>query len=119
MAASPGAPAPLPLPRPDRAEVVVDPPGDGEGSWAGAPCALLDDGAFFLAYRVRRPVGQGRGVGVVVARSSDGVAFETIDLIEKDALGAESLERPWLMRLADGGWRLYVSGATPGTLHWW
>jgi len=51
--------------------------------------------------------------------SSDGVAFETIDVIEKDALGAESLERPWLMRLPGGGWRLYGSGATPGTLHWW
>ena len=40
-------------------------------------------------------------------------------MLEKDDIGAESLERPGLVRLPDGGWRLYVSGATPGTLHWW
>ena len=37
----------------------------------------------------------------------------------KDRFGAESLERPALVRTAEGRWRLYVSGATPGTKHWW
>ena len=37
----------------------------------------------------------------------------------KDRFGAESLERPALVRTADGRWRLYVSCATPGSKHWW
>ena len=37
----------------------------------------------------------------------------------KDRFGAESLERPALVRTPDGRWRLYVSCATPGTKHWW
>jgi hypothetical protein len=37
--------------------------------------------------------------------------------LAKDRFGAESLERPALVRL-DSGWRLYVSCATPGSKHW-
>jgi hypothetical protein len=109
----------VPVPDPERAQVVVEPPGDGEGHWAGAPSAVRLDGTTYLAYRLRRPVGEGRGHAVVVARSADGVSFETLDVIEKEQLGAESLERPALVPLPGGGWRLYLSGATPGTLHWW
>ena len=108
-----------PIPRADQADVAIDPPGDGPGFWAGAPTAVLAHGTFYLAYRLRRPVGDGRGYAVHIARSDDGVAFETIAVLEKDDVGAESLERPALVALPGGGWRLYVSGATPGTLHWW
>src|SRR5215203_3045245 len=45
----------------ETAPVVVEPERPGPGSWAGAPSAVADDGAVFLAYRLRRPVGQGRG----------------------------------------------------------
>ena len=38
--------------------------------------------------------------------------------IERDAFATDSLERPALVRRPDGGWRLYLSLATPGTLHW-
>jgi hypothetical protein len=117
--AGPDGPPSLPVPQPDRAQVVVAPPGDGPGHWAGAPSAVGKEGDVYLAYRLRRPVGAGRGYAVVVARSSDGRTFETIDVLEKGFMGAESLERPALVPLPDGGWRLYVSGATPGTLHWW
>ncbi len=82
-----------PLPRFDHAKVVVGPPGDGPGYWAGAPSALLVDGVFYLAYRLRRPVGQGRGFATVVARSHDGERFEPLAMVPKDAFGAESLER--------------------------
>ncbi len=99
--------------------MVIDPPGTGPGYWAGAPSAVAVDGVTYLAYRLRRPVGDGRGYAVVVARSEDGVAFETVTVLEKEALGTESLERPAIVPLPDGTWRLYVSGATPGTLHWW
>ena len=38
-------------------------------------------------------------------------------VLPKDRFAAESLERPALVR-TDGGWRLYVSCATPGSRHW-
>jgi hypothetical protein len=99
-------------------EVAVEPPAAGPGAWVGAPSALLVDGTYWLAYRVRLPVGAGRGVANVVARSSDGVRFETVAVVDKEEFGAESLERPALVRTPDGRWRLYVSCATPGTKHW-
>jgi len=76
-----------------------------------------DDG-IFLAYRLRRPVGQGRGYAVVVAFAADGVRFEAIASIGVDEMDTESLERPGLVRLPDGRWRLYLSCATTGTKHW-
>ncbi len=100
-------------------DLVVGPPAALPGAWAGAPSAVLDpDGGVVLAYRLRRPVGQGRGFANVVARSADGVAVETVAVVGKDRFGGESLERPALVRTPEGRWRLYVSVATPGTKHW-
>jgi hypothetical protein len=73
---------------------------------------------MYLAYRVRRPADPGRGVDVVVARSDDQFHFEPVAAISKELVGAESLERPALVRTLDGRWRLYLSCATPGTKHW-
>jgi hypothetical protein len=100
------------------AVTVVDAPGSGPGYWAGAPSAVHADGTWYLAYRLRRPVGRGRGYANVVASSRDGERFETLCVLDRDSFGAESLERPALVRRPDGGWRLYVSAATPGSLHW-
>jgi hypothetical protein len=55
---------------------------------------------------------------VAVARSRDGVRFETLLTIGREAFGAESLERPALVPGPGGTWRLYLSCATPGTKHW-
>jgi hypothetical protein len=99
--------------------VVVRAPEDPRpGAWAGGPSAQLVDGTWWLAYRLRRPVGDGRGYANVVARSVDGVAFSPVVELSKDAFGAESLERPALVHTPDGRWRLYVSCATPGSKHW-
>jgi len=98
--------------------VVLAPESPGPGSWAGAPSALLHDGLIYLAYRLRRPIGHGRGFANVVARSRDGLHFDTIATLGKDAFGAESLERPALAVTADGTWRAYISAATRGTKHW-
>ena len=106
------------IPMPARSVVAVPPPGSGPGMWAGAPSALCDGGEIYLAYRLRRPIGQGRGYAVVVARSADGEHFETVSTVTKEQLSAESLERPALIRTAGGTWRLYLSCATPGTKHW-
>ena len=113
----------VPLPSVEQGHVVVPAPGPGAGNWAGAPHAILDAGAYWLSYRQRRAVGperdQARGVETVVARSEDGERFETVARIEREAFGTDSFERPCLVRRPDGGWRLYVCCATPGSKHWW
>ena len=108
----------LPLPRWEDSTVVVEPPGDEPGAWSGAPSTVVAGGEIYLAYRVRLPIGAGRGVANVVARSRDGVTFTKVAEVTKDRFGAESLERPALVRTPEGRWRLYVSAATPGTKHW-
>jgi hypothetical protein len=108
----------FPLPRWTGAEIVVAPPASGAGAWAGAPSAGRSGDDIYLAYRLRRPIGEGRGVANVVARSADGVHFTTVAEISKDRFGGASLERPALVVTPNGRWRLYVSVATPGTKHW-
>lgn len=98
--------------------VAIEPPGDEPGTWAGAPSAVRDGDQIVLAYRLRRPIGHGRGYAVAIARSADGVEFETIQVITKEEMDTESLERPTLVRTPSGAWRLYLSCATWGTKHW-
>ncbi|GAB3253233.1 hypothetical protein [Kineosporia babensis] len=100
-------------------QVCIDAPGAGPGHWAGAPSVCFEDGVFWLAYRVRRPLDAGRGVAVTIARSEDGVHFETVASVGRDIFGAASLERPALLKTAEGGWRLYLSCSTPNSKHWW
>jgi hypothetical protein len=102
----------------DEAAVAVVPEDARPGGWAGGPSALLVDGVWWLAYRLRRPIGEGRGYANVVARSADGITFEQVVRIGRDEFAAESLERPALVHTPEGRWRLYVSCATPGTKHW-
>jgi hypothetical protein len=106
------------MPRPERSVVAIATPGPGRGTWAGAPSAVCGDDGIYMAYRLRRPEGMGRGHTVAVARSADGVHFETLLEIGREAFGAESLERPALVATPEGTWRLYLSCATPGTKHW-
>jgi len=115
LAGEPGASL---LPHPDESTVVIAPPGDGAGFWAGAPSAALGDDGIYLAYRLRRPLAAGRGYAIAVARSVDGVRFQTLATIRREEVGADSLERPGLVRDRSGRWRLYLSCATPGTKHW-
>lgn len=107
----------LPVPGTGRASVAVPAPGRGSGWWAGAPSAALDgDGAIVLAYRLRDR--DRRGGAVVIARAVDGEGFATELVLDKERFGAESLERPALVRTAEGGWRLYVCCATAHSAHW-
>src|SRR5690349_17186456 len=115
---SAGGPEAALLPRPDESTVVIAPPAPGLGYWAGAPSAAPGDDGNYLACRMRRPIGAGRGYAIAVARSTDGVHFETLTTVGRDEVGAESLERPELVRDRSGRWRLYLSCATPGTKHW-
>ncbi|MFI7468750.1 hypothetical protein [Nonomuraea sp. NPDC049646] len=105
---------PLPDPGKERHAVAVAAPGRGPQQWAGAPSAALDaDGTYVLAYRVRA----GGEDHNAVARSTDGERFTTVAVLPRG--GAAMVERPALVRLPSGLWRLYVSCATPGTRHWW
>lgn len=106
------------LPRPQEAAIAIAPPGDGPGYWAGGPSAVVADDGVYLAYRLRRPIGLGRGYANAIAFSRDGVRFEPLIVIGKDEMDAESLERPELVQLPNGQWRLYISCATTGTKHW-
>ncbi|MCU1600683.1 MAG: hypothetical protein JWO22_1392 [Frankiales bacterium] len=103
----------------DRSELVLEPPFAGPGFWVGGPSALLHEGTWWLAYRLRRPVDKGRGYANVVARSDDGVRFTTVATVTSEAMGTASLERPALVVRPDGGWRLYVSCSTVNSKHWW
>ncbi|GAA0851755.1 hypothetical protein GCM10009525_78410 [Streptosporangium amethystogenes subsp. fukuiense] len=106
------------LPDPGRSTVAIEPARPGVGHWAGAPSAVASDGLIYLAYRLRRPVGEGRGYAVAVARSTDGERFETLLTIDRREMDTESLERPTLVRTPEGRWRLYLSCATYDTKHW-
>ncbi len=107
------------LPRPSDAVLAIAAPGPGSGFWAGGPSAVAADGGVYLAYRLRRPLGEGRGYAVAIAFAPDGVTFgPPLTVIAKEELATESLERPELVRLPDGGGRLYLSCATTGTKHW-
>lgn len=109
----------VPIPSYDAVRVVVPAPAAGAGNWAGAASAVLVDGVFWLTWRVRRPLTDGRGVAVQVARSTDGERFEVVAEVRREAFGAESFERPVLVPVPGPGWRLYLSCATPGSKHWW
>ena len=108
----------FPLPDPARAVVTVKAPGQGPGYWAGAPSSALDeDGTFVVAYRVRN--GHEGNDETVVARSVDGERFTTVATLDETYFAAQAVERPTVVRLERGRWRLYVCCATPGTKHWW
>ncbi len=102
----------------DAGETVLRPADPGPGSWVGGPSAVAADGLIYLAYRLRRPVGEGRGYANVVASSADGRHFSALAVIERDRHHCDSLERPCLLRTEEGEWRLYISCATPGSKHW-
>jgi hypothetical protein len=109
----------FPLPGGGRAVVAAPAPGAGRGWWAGSSCAALDeDGTFVVAYRVRTGE-RGRGSNVV-ARSEDGERLTTVATLDQARVGAQSMERPALVRTDEGRWRLYVCPASPApSKHWW
>jgi hypothetical protein len=105
------------VPKYEHSTTVIEPPTDEPGAWAGAPSALLVDGTIWMAYRPRRP-GNARGYSNVLARSDDGLRFQTVFELKKERFGAMSLERPALVLTPEGRWRMYVSCATPNSKHW-
>jgi hypothetical protein len=106
------------FPLPGTGVVAAPAPGAGPGYWAGAPCAVLDDGGgFVVAYRVRN--GHDGNDQTVIARTADGEHLTTVGTLDEGDFGAMGMERPALARTDDGRWRLWVCSATPDSAHWW
>lgn len=109
-----------------RGVVAVPPPAPDAGFWAGSPSACRDGGDIVLAYRLRRPVGHGRGYAIAVGRWIGGVDAGPDDVpdlqpelvLARQDFSADSLERPALRRGPDGEWLLWISANTPASAHW-
>lgn len=97
---------------PEQGHTVFAPTGQGYGYWVGGHNVIFDPDAqkFYLYYRVRQPLGKGRGGICRIAESTDGVAFHDIWEATKEQLDAESIEVGSLIKDPDSGrWRLYLS----------
>jgi len=111
-----------PLFAPEEGTTVVEPLGNDEGWWAGAPSAVYDDETrkFYLYYRLRRPRGLEleRGGECVISESDDGLAFTPIWSAKKTDFESDSMERSALVKGLDGSWRLYNSYTDPVHKMW-
>jgi hypothetical protein len=107
------------LPRWENSQLVL-PVAHGPGNWIGAASAMIHGDHIYLAYRDRHPVEKGRGNRAYVARSPihDGINFDTLCIIDKADMDAESLERPALDVTPVGDWDMYLSCATFNSKHW-
>ncbi|HSR84292.1 MAG TPA: hypothetical protein VLM11_08935 [Streptosporangiaceae bacterium] len=92
----------------------------GTGNWIGAASAFVHGHYIYLAYRDRHPVDKGRGNRAYVARSpiDNGIHFDTLCVIDKADMDAESLERPAVSMTSEGDWDLYLSCAEFNSKRW-
>jgi len=98
--------------------VVLEPDEDTPEWWAGAPSVVRTaDGVSYLAARMREgnsPRGL-RGYEVRLLRSTDGIHFEHVLSIPREAVPIGGFERPALVRdPASGRFRLYLCGPWQG-----
>lgn len=100
---------------PERGRLLVAPPDEGPGSWAGAPGLFRERDALFLTYRLRRPQ-PARGYEMRVA-AIRGARVIDVARITKQDLRAESIERGALVRV-EGRWRLYVGFVAAADRKW-
>jgi len=106
---------------PSEGVTVVEPEGEGYGYWVGGHNVVYDpdEHKFYLYYRIRHPLGKGRGGKCCVAESSDGVQFRCIWEATKEQLHAQSIEAGSLIQDPETGrWRLYVSYQVLGGTAW-
>lgn len=99
---------------------IVESPGRGRGYWAGAPSVLYDQDRklFYLSYRLRKPLDEGRGYLSVLAESKDGIHFKSLVKITKDELGTSSIERSAITKNPDDSFSLYISYVDPVNNKW-
>lgn len=111
----------LPKPDPEKGVTVFEPDGKGYGYWVGGHDVTYDpkEKKFYLYFRVRKPLGKGRGVECRIAESDDGINYTTIWTGNKKELNAKSLEVGSLIKDPySGRWRLYISVEDADTKQW-
>jgi hypothetical protein len=101
-------------------DLVLAPERNEDGYWVGCPGVLHDGEHVWLTYRQRRPRGaeMERGWRCAVAKSRDGLHFEDLWDVRKDALNTPSMERFCLLPKPGGGYRLYISYVDPADNRW-
>jgi hypothetical protein len=95
-------------------DVIVTPDRDAPEWWAGAPSVLHDrDGVFWLACRMRTadaPRGL-RGYEIRILRSEDGIHFQPVHSLLREAVPIPGFERPALLQdPVSGKYKLYACG---------
>ncbi|CAN5321893.1 hypothetical protein BH11ACT3_BH11ACT3_03760 [soil metagenome] len=110
---------PFPLPGTGEVVTIATAPGAGPGYWAGAPgVAAHPDGGFVVAYRVRN--GHDGVDENVIALAPDGVTLTEVSRFPATRFeGGRWVERPAIVELPDGSWRLYVCVGGPASKMWW
>jgi len=110
----------VPLFNPSEGWVVRQPPGEGKGNWAGAPSAFYDgeQERFFLSFRLRKPLTEGRGYLTCVAESRDGREFTDIWVGKAAQFNSPSIERSCLIKTPEGRYRLYFSYVEAADNRW-
>lgn len=96
---------------------VREPEAFQPGFWVGAPTVYEEDGTYYLSYRFRRPRPE-RGVETRIAVSHDGIHFEDLYTLHKNAFQSDSIERCSLFRSEEGLWRYAVSYVDPEDGRW-
>lgn len=84
----------------DKYETVLKPDKDAEEYWAGAPSVVRDEnGIFWMATRMRSPEHPRglRGYEIRILKSSDGIHFEKVHSIRREAVPIPGFERPALL----------------------
>ena len=98
--------------------MVREPEVKKQGYWVGAPSIFEKSGVLYLTYRVRRPIGDGRGIINRIARSTNGIDFEDVFEINKKMLGdTPSIERSCVVHTGSS-FRLYFSYVNPENKMW-
>ena len=102
--------------------VLREPPGSGPGNWVGAPGLFhaMDEGAWYLTYRLRRPRGvqPDRGGEARIARSTDLKLWNDVWSVTKDKFNTASMERCAIHQGPDGLWRYFTSFVDPADGRW-
>ncbi len=97
---------------PEEGMTIVEPPGNSQGFWSGGCSAIYDahHQKFFLFYRSRKPITEGRGGTCHILESTDGFEFKEIWKADKAEFdNSESIEGASLIKTPEGLYRLYIS----------
>lgn len=102
----------LPKFDPSEGTTIFGPENEGYGNWVGGMDVVYDPDTkkFYMFYRIRYPLGKGRGRKCRIAESENGIDFKPIWEAKADDFRAHSVEVGSLIRDPETNkWRLYIS----------